>query len=256
MFDPQSSKLENNIFDNCGSTARCHWAANISNNNSYYNSYKAIEGNLNAYEWEVTNSYFNNTNYSMVVRGNSTLLSKNNVIENPKEGGVYLRTGGLFLDFNCSRVDLLNTSTTVDFGVRPTPGDSLESYCHLCDNYGDKLCDYNQMWYVDILTQNMSGNIVEEANVTLKNVSGITVFSLLTNSTGQIERQNVTEKYVYYDDATFTVNATNHTLWAFNDSVCRKIWAYDFFNLSTNYNKTFNFTYFEEVQAQALCGGI
>lgn len=66
----------------------------------------------------------------------------------------------------------------------------------------------SKQWYLDVLVTNNS-NPVQGATVELRDINTNVVFSILTDATGRIPTQNVTEK-VFYDGSTLTL--TPHTL--------------------------------------------
>ncbi len=71
---------------------------------------------------------------------------------------------------------------------------------------------FNVFWYLDVYTNDTSGNVLSGTNVSAWNVNNVLQFTELTNSSGYIARktlreymQNVTNKYF---DTNYTANAT------------------------------------------------
>lgn len=68
---------------------------------------------------------------------------------------------------------------------------------------------FTAAWYLDVNTTNQTGNPVQGANISVWNVSGGLAFTELTNSSGFIQRKNITE---FFRNRTTTTYWTNYTL--------------------------------------------
>ncbi|RME54140.1 hypothetical protein D6777_04750 [Candidatus Woesearchaeota archaeon] len=78
-------------------------------------------------------------------------------------------------------------------------------------NYNDYGGEYSitRKWYLDVFVQDKHGNPISGANVTGFNASYSEIFSELTNTSGWITRQNVTQ---YWENSTTRINATPHNI--------------------------------------------
>lgn len=70
-------------------------------------------------------------------------------------------------------------------------------------------------WYLDVYVNDTVGNPVELINITAENVTGSFIFGELTDGTGYITQQNITEHIQNFTD---DIYATNYTFSAINSS--------------------------------------
>ncbi len=149
-------------------------------NNTFYFSkgIVLISNNLTLYQLKITTS----NNYNIQNYANNSLIIDSNI------------SGALNNDLRLFAVNLtlLNTNHSTE-----TAGSGVNNPFLF------------KKWYVDLRVLNTSGSGVDGANVTFLNVTGIVVHDTLTNSSGDIVRQNVTQ---YISNGTVRNFWTNYTI--------------------------------------------
>lgn len=208
-----------------------------------YSNFTKASGGLN-YEFytsstsntTITNSYIFHTGKSAAegIRGlvlnSNNVTFKNNTLSKAIDANLELRAnsieivdslflGGSITDYNifvyANNSKIINSNVSgaesVDIIVQ-----NYSNFTVLNSNYSTHNIlgggfIYRQ-WYVDAKVNDTAGNNLTNANVSFYNNSGSLVISALTNSSGDITRQNVTEYYtnnsIRYYQTNYTINAT------------------------------------------------
>jgi len=248
------SNASNNIFSYNKVVNSTYWGIliwNEANNNSFYSDevYNTFYDGVYIY----TNSD-NNTLDNMSIHNNSRAGSswynlyfrrntdgnivKNSVIKNSHGRGVFFNddTGTientLFIN---SVID--EPVASVDIRFDPGAGEVVTFLNSTTTGLTYVSGTLERQWYLDVHTNVSDGSDLENANVSIYNVSDILIFDGLTDATGNIVRQNLTESFqtgasTYSYMTNYTVNASHGDYGFLNESV----------NLTTNMVTTITFS--------------
>jgi len=144
----------------------------------------------------------------------SNNLFKDMWISNTDSSDVYVETLG-------AGSDVIN-NTFLNVSYSDVEGSSLST----------GLMEIIRKWYYQAYVNDSDGDAVV-ANVSATNFSGVLEWTVMSDSTGWIPQQEITDYVQYYDGATATSYYSNYTINATNSS-------YNVPTVSTSYNVTLN----------------
>ncbi|RJQ18121.1 hypothetical protein C4573_00160 [Candidatus Woesearchaeota archaeon] len=161
-----------------------------------FGSYGTSYSNTN----RVMNStIFNNTKGIYAEFGNANYFI-DSVVNFSAQDDIYFKNGTSTAPANITFINVTHRKGNITFNTTN------------CQNAATPFCQLNVYWYLNVQVNESATGInqaLDQATVTATNVSGIQTFSTLTNSTGWITRQNVSE---YWQNATLASYQTNYTI--------------------------------------------
>jgi|GEM_PF-4196232 len=223
---------------------------NISNNNLQRNKIVGIRlgGYSNFNLVKSNNISYNGINISfmytgMRIEGSNNTIKDNNLKEN-YNGFVFYPYGGGLASYNLLENNTITNATFVGvyFASSANYNNIIDSIIN--GNYSDlNSKDINNSglvntftntsfnksrvvvsagtlyfkWYLDVFVNQTNNSAVNNANISANDKNNLFTFNMLTNSSGQIARQNITEYYqtpigsYYYTNYTINASKTNFT---------------------------------------------
>jgi len=166
--------------------------------------------NLRGLTLNTNNVTFINNTLASSSKANLDLEANNLIIEKSVFLGQGVTLYNIFVGANDSLIIDSNLSNAITKDIRFSIGTNLTllNTNHSTEfiQTGGKLI---KQWYVDVFVQNNSGSVIGGANVSFYNVTGALTHNILTNSSGNIDRQNIIE---YVALSTGRVYQTNYTI--------------------------------------------
>lgn len=185
---------------------------------------------------KTNNITFDNNTLYRAYSSNVELFANRIELKNSRFLGGALTDYNLFVLSNNSKIINSNISGAVtDIAVEKDNNFTVLNSNYSTHSIRPGAFIYRQ-WYVDVLVRDNLGNNLTNANVSFYNNVGNLIISVLTNSSGNIIRQNVTE---YSVNGTARYYRTNYTINASKDGY---ITGTQSLNFTTNANLTFILT--------------
>ncbi|MBS3078510.1 right-handed parallel beta-helix repeat-containing protein, partial [Candidatus Pacearchaeota archaeon] len=194
-----------------------------SNNNTLTNNIGTSNSNIGiAIYSSSNNTLISNTGTSNSSYAVYLSVSHNNTIINQNATGYSAGSYGFYIDSsnNTQIRDCINVSGVANDTLL-TSSSKNTTFTNCSYNLSKESVSSNSQlfrkWYYRAYVNDSAGNVVNNANVSAYNITGISPFNLTTNSSGFTNRTEITE-YVNNGTRTYssnyTINATNGTLTA------------------------------------------